>query len=207
MNAYLHGPSLTPLLGETIGRTCAARWSVSAIARRSSSGRRAFARPIASSGTRRPAGARAARVGCAAGRPRRHLVAQSLRVGRHAVRHRAHRRDPRQHQPRLQDGRARVRAARSRASACCCHARAFRQSDYVRDARRGPAALPARCAKSSCSTTTGMRSARRGARGRRERELAAREAIAAVRRPDQHPVHVRHDRASRRAPRSRTTTS
>ena len=53
---------------------------------------------------------RAAGAGSEEGRPGRHLVSQPLRVDGRPVRHRPDGRDPRQHQPRLQDLRAGVRA-------------------------------------------------------------------------------------------------
>ena len=71
--------------------------------------------PTASCGSRSTRAARALLArGVAQGRPRRHLGAEPLRVGGDAVRHRPRRRDPRHHQPRLQDDRAGVRARQGR---------------------------------------------------------------------------------------------
>ena len=53
----------------------------------------------------------------------------------------------------------------------------------------------------------GLGRARRRAERRPTAELDERRSTPDSRRPDQHPVHVGHDRASRRAPRSRTATS
>ena len=142
-------------------------------------------------------------VGGRSGRAARGLLARGVekgdRVGIWApnrfewvvtpVRDRAHRRDPRQRQPGVQAVRARVRAERSPASACSARAR-----------------LPADRTTSRCSTTV---------RGRcpalrealvleddwdallavgatvRERDARRERGGAPVRRPDQHPVHLR----------------
>ena len=143
-------------------------------------------------GRGRPRRPRPARPRRAQGRPRRHLGAQPLRVGRHPVRHRAHRRDPRHHQPGLQGGRARVRA----------------RQDRREPARPGPRLPPGRlrrdgatrcaraarcCARRSSSRTTGT-TCSPTASGVAEADLAAVEATLRPRRPDQHPVHLGHDR-------------
>ena len=103
MNAYLHGPGATPLLGETIGdnlrRTVERFGDRDALVVRSQNYRATYrqlwdsttvlARALLASGVQ-------------TGRPCRHLVTESVRVGPDAIRRRAHRRHPRQHQPRVQ---------------------------------------------------------------------------------------------------------
>ena len=87
----------------------------------------------------------------------------------------------------------RVRAAASPACSLLVLARGFRQADYVGDARRGPRPTARRCARRSSSRTTGTALLADGERRRRGRARRAR-GDAAVRRPDQHPVHLGHDR-------------
>ena len=72
-------------------------------------------------------------------------------------------------------------------------ARGFRQTDYVAHARRSARPAVPACDTSSSSITTGTRCCAAASRCR-EAELARREATLAVRRPDQHPVHLRHHR-------------
>ena len=155
---------------------------------------RATARPTPSCGTQVDRAARgAARARRRAGRPRRHLGAQPLRVGRHPVRHRAHRRDPRQHQPGLQGGRAaRTRSTRPGVEPARAGARVPRQPttsamlDEVR--ARLPALRESLVLEDDWDALPGRRRARRRRRAGRAR------GDAAARRPDQHPVHVGHHR-------------
>ena len=105
--SHAAGPRDVPLLEQTIGEAPAPHRR--ALRRpRGARGARAglprdLPRAVGRGRARRPRPARPRR---AHGRPRRHLGAQPLRVARHPVRHRAHRRDPRHHQPGLQGGRA-----------------------------------------------------------------------------------------------------
>ena len=71
-------------------------------------------------GLHRPRRRRGDRVG--------HLVAQPLRVGRPPVRHGPRRRDPREHQPGVQDRRARLRPPPVGDAACSSSRRAFRRA-------------------------------------------------------------------------------
>ena len=137
-------------------------------------------------------GARPARARRDEGRPRRHLVAQPLRVGGRAVRDRAHRRDPRQHQPRLPDHRAASTRCSSPASrSSSSRARSARPTTSACSPRSGPLPGPARGARAR---------GRLGGAAARRRRTSPPDALrsgrehAAVRRPDQHPVHVGHDR-------------
>ena len=156
----------------------------------------------------RPSTASAAgllRAGHRARRPRRDLGAQLRRSGwSSSTRPREGRRDPRQRQPGLPHARARVRAAPvGRAAAVQRRARSRPATTraMIDEVARRPDALErvvfvdraewdGRCAGD--------------ARPRRDRRAHGR---AVLRRPDQHPVHERHDRAFPRARRSRTTTS
>ena len=143
-------------------------------------------------GRGRPRRPRPARPRRAQGRSRGHLGAQPLRVARHPVRHRAHRRDPRHHQPGLQGGRAGVRAEQDRREPARPRPR-LPPGRLRRDGRRGAPALPAAARDArprgrlgaTCSPT---------ASGVAEADLAAVEATLRPRRPDQRPVHLGHDR-------------
>ena len=87
-------------------------WRAFATARRWCSASRACAGPGASSRRGRSTRRRAAGAGPAARRPARHLVAEPRRMAGDAVRHRAHRRDPGQHQPGVPAVGAGIRAQR-----------------------------------------------------------------------------------------------
>ena len=127
-----------------------------------------------------------------AGRPGRALVTQLRRVDAGAVRHCRDRRDPRQHQPRLPHPRAGVRAQpvgmpldhrRPRVQDVAIRGDGVRGRRGVPGAGAGGVLLDRRVEPSHRGRRDGVR---RGAR------RAARRA--APRRPDQHPVHVGHDR-------------
>ena len=72
-------------------------------------------------------------------------------------------------------------------------ARGFRGADYVRDARRGPRRLPGAARDASCSSDDWDAFLAEATRVTSDEPGRARGA-AAPRRPDQHPVHVGHDR-------------
>ena len=120
-----------------------------------------------------------------------HLGAQPLRVGRHPVRHRAHRRDPRDHQPGLQGGRAQYALTKTGVSVLVL-ARGFRQADYVAMLDEVRAALPAAARDARPRGRLGGPARRRRARGRGRPGRG--RGDAASRRPDQRPVHLGHDR-------------
>ena len=129
MLSYAHGPSAVPLLGETIGenlrRTVERFPDRDALVVALAGLPRHLPRALGRDHGRWPAPCSPPAI---AGRgPRRHLGAEPLRVGDRAVRHGAHRRHPRQHQPGLQDRRAALRPAPVRACSCCCW-RALSQS-------------------------------------------------------------------------------
>ena len=182
--AYAHGVTDVPLRGETIGEAGGAV-AEHGSARRSSRARRESAGPMPSSirgraVCPRPAGGRGRE-----GRPRRHLGAEPRRVGGRPVRDGARRRDSRQHQPGLPGARARVRApaigllaARPRAWFQGC-----RLSRCSRASRRGRGTIGL---DDEWEALLG--------RARPAEELRVRENRAPVRRADQHPVHVGHDR-------------
>ena len=204
--SYVHGASDVPLLGETICQNL--RRTVARLGDREAlvvvhQGYRATYRELVEqceAVAPRPAGPRRPE-----GRSRRHLVAQPLRVGRRPVRDRAHRRDPRQHQPGLQDRRARVRAEPvGHQLPPPGRAASARPTTRRCSPRCGAGARS--CARRSCSTTTGTRCSRDGAETPAERAARAR-SLAPVRRPDQHPVHVGHHRLPEGRHARRTTTS
>ena len=101
---------------------------------------------------------------------------------------------------------ARVRAQPVRGAPAASSRAASARPTTWRCSRRCGSAVR-RSPRRSSSTTDWERARRPRRHAITEAELAAREADAPVRRPDQHPVHVGHDRASPRARRSRTTTS
>ena len=142
-----------------------------------------------------------------AGRPRGHLVAQPVRVGASRSTRRARigailvNINPAYKTAELEY------ALRQSGASVLLLARRFRQSDYVAMLAEVRDRCPDARAPRSCSTTTGARSSTRR-RGRHAgRRSSARERGAPVRRPDQHPVHVGHDRLPQGSARSRTTTS
>ena len=126
------------------------------------------------------------------GRPRRDLEPQLRRVGARPVRHRPHRRHPRQPQPGLPHPRGGLRAAAVRLPAA--GRRAVVQDQRLRgDGDRGaPDGSPRSSAWSSSAPRSGTSSSPR-APPSTEAVLASAVGRAAVRRPDQHPVHERHD--------------
>ena len=204
--SYAHGAGAVPLLGETIGanleRTAArvperrrlvschqgVRFTYAELERRG--------RPRSRAGCWRSASRRATASACGA------PTAPSGRSSQYATA--KARRDPGQHQPGLPDLRAGVRAAPVGLP------RAGRRAGVqgLRLRRR----WSTRCARASRARAGRLlRHARVGGAGRgragRTRPSCARDGRAGLRRPDQHPVHERAPRASRRAPRSPTTTS
>ena len=190
MLSYLHGASATPLLGETIGanlRRTVERWPG---ARRAGGPRAGLPRHLPRAvGPDDAARAGAAGAGDRQGRPRRHLVAQPLRVGGRAVCDRAHRGDPRQRQPGVPRQRARIRAAAVRhPPAAAGPAVPFHRLRGHPGARAKP--LPRPGAGRGARRRLG-RAARRGRSGRRQGAGRARSGPG-LRRPDQHPVHLRH---------------
>ena len=143
----------------------------------------------------------------------RDLGAELRRMGRDAIRDREGRADPGQYQPGLSPCRARIRAEQGRR---CRH----RHRDRVQDQRlcrhaeragagtgeRGAGAAPGREAAASAQRDPDRRPAAPGMfafddvaamGGDRERaRLAELAEHAAIRRPDQHPVHLGHDRGA-----------
>ena len=174
-------------------RTCGGRRSATGSATPSWSARSRTARPIATCGT--PTGVLARALIASGIGPRDRVGIWSPNRYEWVItqyRHRAHRRHPREHQPRLQVVRAAVCPAAVRGAACSssrvpsgprttwhCSAEVRRDCPDLHESivledglGRAPRAEP-----------PGQRGRAGGARGR-----------AAVRRPDQHPVHVGHDR-------------
>ena len=133
-------------------------------------------------------------LGIGQGRAGRDLGAQRARVGARPVRDGADRRDPGQHQPGLPHPRAGLRARTRPASGLLVAAEAFKTSDYRGMVDAGPPGLPRPDRGRLHRTTDWADADRRGARGVGGRQLAEREAHAELRRPDQHPVHLGHDR-------------
>ena len=151
-----------------------------------------------------PLRARPHRSGREPGRSRRHLVAQSLRVGDRPVRDGAHRRDPRQREPRLQDRGARVRAEAVGGERA--PPRASVPSERLReDARRGAGRLPRIASNASCSTTTGTDCSRAAGPSRARRSKSGNAPCNSTTRSTSSTRPARP--ASPREPRSRTTTS
>ena len=183
-------PRPFPCSAKPSATTCAARPSASPTGTRSSSAIRATAHLSPALGRHRGNRPRAAGARRREGGPRRRLVAESLRVGRPAIRHGPHRRHPRQHQPGLQGDRAGVcpePIGQQRAAA----GPPVSPVRLPGDARTKCAAAARSCARRSCWRTTGtscVEAATRSVRGRAGRA----RGHAAVRRADQHPVHLRH---------------
>ena len=139
----------------------------------------------------RPRRARAGRRRPGAGRPDGHLGAQLRRVGARPVRVGQGRRDPRQRQPRLPDVASSSTCSTSPAAGCWSRRAAFKTSDYVAMVEEVAArAAPRSSGRSFLDTRRLGRAAR--ARGDDDARRAAARGPA-VRRPDQHPVHERHD--------------
>ena len=195
--SYSHGASPDPLLGETIGenlrRTAARHPDREALVDVPSGRRWTYA---AARRRRRHAGPGAARRGRRGRRPGRHLVPELRRVGAAAVRDRADRARPRQHQPGLPQPRARLRAAPvGRPDAG--QRRVVQDERLPGDGRRGPR-RPGRAASGSSTSapTSGTRCSRPGAAhgGCAEPTAGRARGGAGLRRPDQHPVHLRDHR-------------
>ena len=210
--SYAHGVSMTPLIGETIGvhfDQAAERWSYPRRADRAPAKRPLELWRAESQNRRvrrRAAGARAR-----AGRSGRHLVAEQLRMGDHAIRDGEGRSHPRQHQPRVSPVRARIRAQQGRLQGAG-HGRFVQVQQLCRHAARaraGDRALRSRQIAGEAAAGAGHAHSHR--RGRRPRLFAFRRCArhgrrppprrarrprrqAAIRRPDQHPVHQRHHR-------------
>ena len=134
-------------------------------------------------------------------RPRRHLGADLRRVDAAAVRVRPGRRDPRQREPGVPAERARVRAP-PLGRAAARHRSVVQDVRLPRDARRrARRAPPARDGRHDRRRVSGRRA--KTSSGRRwsswataipADQVALPRAAARHRRPDQHPVHERHDR-------------
>ena len=141
------------------------------------------------------------------------MVAEQCRVGHHPIRHRQGRADPGQHQPRLSRDRARICADQirlhrighrvhiqdQRLSGDAGRAGAGAGGGIGRRALCGAAAGAAPRHRDQRGEYAGRGAVRRGLRPRRRRRarLSSRpRRPAAIRRPDQHPIHVRHHRLS-----------
>ena len=206
--SYAHGPGRSRSSARRSARACAAPSSASPTARRWSSATRATARPTRELwDAGRPRGAR---------RCSRTASSKGDRVGIWA---------PNRYEWVIDPVRDRARSARS-SSRSTPPTRPRELRVRAQPGRRQPAgawraasATPttSRCSTRSAATAPALRETivldddwdaflADGARVAERRAGRARGA-AAVRRPDQHPVHVGHDRASRRARRSRTATS
>ena len=175
--SYVHGTSSVPLLGETIGenlrRTVERHGDREALVVRSQGYRATYRAALGADDRGGPRPARARRR---EGRPRRHLGAEPLRVGRRPVRHRPHRRDPRQHQPGVQGDRAGVRAPdQSGVSLLAARARLPRRPTTSRCSAEVRAALPGAARDDRARRRLGRRCSRDGD-GVDASELAEREA-------------------------------
>ena len=176
--SYTSATSDTPLLGDTIGenldRTVARYPDRLALVDLPAGIRLSYAGAERRSRRARP---RPPRRGHQQGRPRRDLGAELRRVDPHPVRHRQDRRDPGQHQPRLPDQRARVRAQPVRLQA----ARRRPETEDLRlrrDDRRGPPALRRPGAGRPARHRGMARPPRDRQEGRRRRQLDAIELSA-----------------------------
>ena len=203
--SYAHGASAVPLLGETIGenlrRVVEQHGDREALVVRSQ-GYRATYRQLWEQTSQAARGLMAR--GVETGRPRRHLGPEPLRVGRRPVRHGADRRDPGQHQPGLQEHRAGVRPqpVRDQPAAALASVPAVR---LRRDAGVGAGPLPDparvdRAGRRLGRPARGRRARSRGGPGRARRRRSSSTTPSTSSTPPGRP-------ASRRAPRSRTTTS
>ena len=215
--SYVHGASPTPLSGETIGRllrrVTAEGPERPALVTRHQNVRWTYAELLSRSEDL-AIGLRA--LGLRERRSRRHLVGQRQRVGPGAIRHSARRAHPRQYQSRLSRARIRLRDEEVRLPGADPERRPQEQRLF-----RCPARLRARDRGGPTGSTLVQRPARarnrhppgngqiegdaqlrrrrqtgRGGRTGRARDL---RGVAPVRRPDQHPVHVRNHRERRRA--------
>ena len=142
------------------------------------------------------------------GRPGRDLEPEQRRVGAGPVRHGAHRRDPRQHQPGLPHPRGGVRAAASRAAGMLVAATEFKTSDYVAmvaEVRPTAARRSRRVVFLGTPDWDELAGAGRHGRPRPRWPSARGDAAASTTRSTSSTRAARP--ASRRAPRSATTTS
>ena len=205
--SYVHGASATPLLGETIGenldRTVERFGDRDALVVRHQDVRYTYA------SSARPSTALARALlaaGLEPGDRRRHLEPELRRVGARAVRDRARSAIILVNiNPAYRTDRAASTRCASPAAALLVAAPAFKTSDYARDDRRGPRRPARRSSRSCFLDSPDWDDCSPPASGRRRAARAPR--LDPVRRPDQHPVHERHHRASPRARRSPTTTS
>ena len=192
-DAYARGATDSAVLEITIGRSwrdAVARHAGRRGARRRRSGRAADLRASSTREARRCA-ARAARPWRRQGRPRRHLGAQPLRVGRRPVSRRRTSAPSSSTSTRPTAGTSCEYALRQSGVALLVLARGFKGADYVESSPRR-ARRPG-CASRCSSTTTGRNSwPRRPAST--DDALEALRGDARLRRADQHPVHLGHDR-------------
>ena len=191
--SHATGPTDPPLLEETIGavlrRVAAAQGDREALVARHQGVRLSYAELDAESD--RLARALLA-LGRRAGRPDRDLGAELRRVGADPVRHRPDRRGAGERQPGLPDDGA---ALRARPVGLPGADRGARVQDVGlrRDGRRGPAGA----ARADRRVLARRRGVGRAARSRRRgggRRAGGARGRALPGRPDQHPVHERHDR-------------
>ena len=199
------GPRDVPLLeltiGEALRRTVERYGEREALVVREQGYRATYRELLGRGGARRPRSARPRR---AHRRSRRALGAQPVRVDRHPVRHRAHRRDPRDHQPGLQGGRAAVRADEDRREPARPGAR-LSPGRLRGDGRRGARRLPAAARDHRPRGRLGGPAGRRRGRGPRPTwRRSRRRSIPTTRSTSSSP---RARPAPPRAPRSRTATS
>ena len=189
------GPTDVPLLDETIGanlaRTVAAHGDREALVARHQGVRWTYDEFAERVDALRPGPDRAR---ARARRPGRPVEPELRRVDAAAVRHGRDRRHPRQHQPGLPHPRAGLRPRTSRAAGCCSPPRRSRRpTTSTWSSRSRPDVPGARAGGVLLGGRLGRARRRRRRRGADD-ELAERRARPATRRPDQHPVHVGHDR-------------
>ena len=190
--SYAHGAGAAPLLGETIGdnldRTIARFGDREALVSVHQDVRYTYAR--VRRGGRPARRGRLLAAGHRARRSRRHLEPELRRVGARPVRDRQGGHHPRQHQPRLPHVGARVRAAPVGLPGARRRDARSRRSTTSRWSTRS--AHDCRRSSRSCSSGRDWEMPRRRCSTAPSR--AAPPGRDAVRRPDQHPVHERHDR-------------
>ena len=193
MTSHSRGVTSPPLLDETIGDNLdatAARFPDNEALVDVPSDRRWTYEQLVS--RRGPAGARVPRARRDPGRPGRHLGAQLRRVGARAVRDREDRRDPGQRQPGLPHPRGRLRHQPVR-HLRDGRGRVVQDQRLPRDARRGRGRVP------DDALGGGVRQPSWDELLAGADEVSAEEPCrgpggAAAGRPDQHPVHLGHDR-------------
>ena len=183
-----------PLIGRTIGedlrRTIARHGGREALVDCPSGRRWTYA---AARRRRRPARPRAARGRHRGRRPGRDLGAELPGVGAAAVRHRRGRGDPRQHQPGVPHPRAGLRARPVRGASCSSRRRRSRRATTRRWSPRWRRSAP-RSKRVVLIGTPDWDALVAGGDGVAPEALDERMAGLRLRRPDQHPVHVGHDR-------------